>query len=116
MTPATAEGVWSAQADISLENKILLSGPAHAGSCLNGEHDCDWLKQQIDTVGIIIGSLMLGLAQGHSRATYLPLVCPFQQSSSLVFPAVTLSSTHNTSGRLDQNFFDIFSFSFMSIT
>ena len=48
--------------------------------------------------------------------TYLPLVCPFQHSSSLAFPAVTLSSTHIASGRLDQNFFDSFSFSFMSTT
>lgn len=44
VTLATAEGAWSAPADISLENKIWLSGPAHAGSNLKEERDRDWIK------------------------------------------------------------------------
>lgn len=47
-------------------------------------------------------------------ASYLPLVWLFQHCSSS--GSVTLSSSHMTSGRDDQNFFDCFSFSFMSIT
>lgn len=44
VTPATAEGVWSVHANNSLENKIWLSGPPHAGSYLKGERDHDWIK------------------------------------------------------------------------
>jgi hypothetical protein len=44
----------------------------------------------------------------------LPL--PFQQSSSLPFPAAILSSLQTLLGRDDQNFLACFSFSLTSVT
>lgn len=76
----------------------------------------DWLDLKTD-FGLLSNILCEPeKAPRGGGCTYLPLVWPFQHSSSLAFPAVTLSSTHIASGRFDQNFFDSFSFSFMSTT
>lgn len=55
-------------------------------------------------------------ADAWFQMCYLPLSCPFQQSSSALSAAATYSSWQKASGSEDQNFLNFCSFSLTSVT